>query len=391
MSSFSRLASNLVANDTNGKSDIFVRDRVANTTQRICDGVQGNGDSSTPAMSADGRLVAFASDASNLVANDTNRASDIFVCDRETGTITRVSVGPNGLQANCPDSSKAANCSILPAISSDGSVVGFKSTATNLVADDTNGYVDVFVYDRNDAVTERISVGAGGRNSDAVSFPPTLSETGRWVAFGSLATNLAVGDNMRVANVFVRDRLIGFTEIVDVGVVGGAGDSSTLDVTAPISNDGMRVAFVSLASNLSSDDTNQVADVFATKSPFFGPSSCPDGVCPVPITSAWKVSVWWRRRRGPHRRRARRRRRRRRPVRRPRRRRSKRAIRTKIVLRASTAAAGIVRKSGRATTKTRRWIGWPASVTARRASHMRWRREWGPGVHERRQVSGLDV
>ena len=275
---FQSLASNLVANDTNGSSDIFVRDRLANTTERICDGVQANGDSSTPSVSADGRLVAFASDASNLVAEDTNNASDIFVCDRDTGSITRVSVGPGGLQANCPDSSKAANCSILPAISDDGSVVGFKSIAVNLAADDTNGYVDVFVYDRNAEVTERISVGAGGRNSDAVSFPPTLSADGRWVAFGSLATNLTAGDNMRVANVFVRDRLNGKTLLADIDATGRPGDSSTLDVTPAISNDGSQVVFVSLASNLSGADTNQVADIFVVTSQFFLPGTCPNGL-----------------------------------------------------------------------------------------------------------------
>ena len=286
---FQSLASNLVASDTNGHADIFVRDRVANTTERICDGVQGNGDSSTPSVSADGRLVAFASDASNLVANDTNNASDIFVCDRETGSITRVSVGPTGVQAACPKSSKAANCSILPSISDDGVVVGFKSIATNLVADDTNGYVDVFVYDRTAEVTERISVGVGGRNSDAVSFPPTLSADGRWVAFGSLATNLTAGDNPRVANVFVRDRQLGITKVVDRSGSGEAGDSSTLDVTAPINDDGTRVALVSLASNLTANDTNQVADVFDLPNPFecdqdsdcLPGELCVDGECVV--------------------------------------------------------------------------------------------------------------
>ena len=128
-----------------------------------------------PAISADGRFVAFSSDATNLVPGDTNGTADVFVRDRQTGTTRRVSVGSGGAQGN--------GLSVDPAISADGRFVAFASDATNLVPGDTNGADDVFVRDRQTGTTRRVSVGSGGAQGDRVSFDPAISADGRFVAF----------------------------------------------------------------------------------------------------------------------------------------------------------------------------------------------------------------
>src|SRR5439155_7441870 len=109
-------------------------------------GTQSNAASLGSALSADGRLVAFQSDATNLVVGDTNGATDVFVRDRQTGMTARVSVASDGTQAN--------NVSSYPALSADGRFVAFQSDATNLVAGDTNGTTDVFVHDRPTCTTQ---------------------------------------------------------------------------------------------------------------------------------------------------------------------------------------------------------------------------------------------
>src|SRR5438093_763515 len=157
---FDSAATDLVAGDTNGVSDVFVHDRQTGTTERVSvasDGAQGNNASSYPALSADGRFVAFDSDATNLVAGDTNGTTDVFVHDRQTGTTERVSVASGGgTQGN----GKSGGFFAFPALSADGRFVAFQSDATNLVAGDTNGTTDVFVHDRPTATTERVTANA---------------------------------------------------------------------------------------------------------------------------------------------------------------------------------------------------------------------------------------
>jgi Tol biopolymer transport system component len=131
--------------------------------------------SGRPDMSADGRLVAFSGYASNLVADDTNRASDVFVHDRKTGSTERVSVGIGGAQADA-NSFKAA-------LSADGRFVAFASDASNLVAGDTNGARDVFVRDRQNGTTERVSISADGAQANELSGGAAVSADGRFVAF----------------------------------------------------------------------------------------------------------------------------------------------------------------------------------------------------------------
>jgi Tol biopolymer transport system component len=140
---FMSYASNLVPGDTNGWADIFVHDRLTGQTTRVSvasDGTEGNGDSWTPSISADGRYIAFTSRASNLVPGDTNGREDVFVHDRLTGQTTRVSVASDGTEGN--------NHSVGGSISADGRYVAFDSWASNLVPGDTNGVWDVFVVVR---------------------------------------------------------------------------------------------------------------------------------------------------------------------------------------------------------------------------------------------------
>jgi Tol biopolymer transport system component len=171
-------ATNLVAGDTNGSEDVFVRDRVTGTTERVSiatGGAEGNGHSSAESISADGRFVAFESQASNLVSGDTNGQADIFVRDRQTGTTERVSRATSGAQGN--------SLSGGPAISADGRFVAFLSFSTNLVPGDTNGHYDIFVRDRLNGTTERVSVATGGTQADGDSYSPAISADGRYVAF----------------------------------------------------------------------------------------------------------------------------------------------------------------------------------------------------------------
>ncbi len=267
---FQSEASNLVPDDTNNLSDIFVHDRVSGVTIRACR-TQGNGASSNPAISRDGRFVAFASYATNLVAGDTNGKVDIFVCDLASGVAERVSVDSKGAQGN--------GDSILPALSADGNIVGFKSLADNLVPGDRNNVVDVFVFDRTSRRTERISVSITGGNADDFSFPPSLSDDGRFVAFGSAATNLVSNDANHVSDVFVRDRQIGRTLMVDVNDFKEPANGGTPDAPPAISGDGKRVAFASAATNLVAEDRDTAVDIYVGQNPYFGENACPFGVC----------------------------------------------------------------------------------------------------------------
>ncbi len=261
---FSSDASNLVPGDTNGIPDVFLRDRRTGTTRRVSvssAGVQADGlGSFAPSLSGNGRFVAFSSDASNLVPGDTNGISDVFVRDRWSGTTTRVSVGPGGGQAN-------GEASLDPVLSADGRFVAFVSDASNLVPGDTNGSLDVFVRDRRSGTTRRVSVSSTGAQANGFgSFAPGLSADGRFVAFVSDASNLVPGDTNGISDAFVRDRWTGTTRRVSVSSTGaqtnGFGSFGSNSVAPAISADGRSVAFASDAANLVGGDTNESLDVF---------------------------------------------------------------------------------------------------------------------------------
>jgi Tol biopolymer transport system component len=216
-------------------------------------GNQADIDSGDPSISADGRYVAFTSGATNLVAGDTNSRPDIFVRDRQTNTTERVSIDTAGNQA---DSS-----SFEPSISPDGRYVAFASSATNLVADDNNdGTEDVFVRDRQTNTTERVSINTAGNQADDDSFNPSISPDGRYVAFYSSASTLVAGDTNGERDIFVRDRQTNTTERVSINTAGNQADSSSFNPS--ISADGRYVAFDSHATNLVAGDTNGRRDIF---------------------------------------------------------------------------------------------------------------------------------
>jgi len=254
---FSSIADNLVDKDTNGSSDVFIHDRLKGTTKRLSvssAGKEGNNDSESVAISADGRYVAFSSWADNLVAHDNNGVIDAFVHDCLSGKITRVSVSSKGREGNY--------LSFANAISADGRYVAFRSTADNLVTGDTNGYQDIFVRDRLTGQTTRASVSStDAEGNDEVNDIAAISANGRYIAFTSWADNLVDGDTNGWPDAFIRDRFTGKTSLVSVDKSGGSVD----DISQPaigISADARYVMFGSWADDLVAEDTNGWGDVF---------------------------------------------------------------------------------------------------------------------------------
>jgi Tol biopolymer transport system component len=259
-------ARNLVSGDTNRATDVFLHDRTTGATTRVSvssSGRQANGGSAYPAISADGRYVAFQSIASNLVRHDTNRLIDVFVRDLRTGKTTRVSLDSRGRQARC----NLDYCeSTEPALSAHGRYVAFESSATNLVRHDTNRLADVFVRDRGTGKTTRVSVDSHGRQggrdrTNNGSNAPAISANGRYVIFHSADSNLVRADTNRTFDIFLHDRLTRRTTRVSVGNDGRQANGENLG-PASISSDGRYVAFASLASNLVTGDANEITDVF---------------------------------------------------------------------------------------------------------------------------------
>jgi PKD repeat protein len=257
---FDSNATNLVHGDTNGRTDVFVHDRQTRQTTRVSiasDDSQGNGDSSDPAISGDGRYVAFHSLANNLVPGDTNQVWDVFVHDRETGQTRRVSVSSSGAQAN--NHSHMSDGRV--AISADGRFVTFGSRASNLVPGDTNGAGDVFVHDLVTGQTMRVSVASDGIQGDRSSTSGGISGDGRFVTFASLATNLVSADTNGRQDVFVHDRQTGQTMRVSVSSDGVQGNDTSSGPA--ISADGSLVTFISISTNLIPGLTSSVWNIYA--------------------------------------------------------------------------------------------------------------------------------
>jgi Tol biopolymer transport system component len=262
---FRSLATNLVAGDTNGVFDVFVHDRQTGSTVIASvdsAGVEGNAPSLRPSLSADGRFLAFYSDATNLVALDSNGVGDVFLRDLQAGTTVSVTADPNWVVGN--------QRSFAPSVSGDGRYVAFLSDATNLVASDTNGVTDVFVRDMQTGTITRCSVDSSGLQAQSAAGAPSLSSDGRYVAFDSPSRSLVSGDTNSASDVFVHDLQTAATTRASVDSLGGQGNG---DSTGPsISTGGAHIAFASSASNLVPGDTNVYADVFVhdTSSPCEG-------------------------------------------------------------------------------------------------------------------------
>ncbi|RPI72439.1 MAG: hypothetical protein EHM45_22235, partial [Desulfobacteraceae bacterium] len=301
---FQSSASNMVLDDTNGCSDIFVRDRQAGTTTRVSldsSGNQADGHSTCPVISKDGRYVAFISNAANLASGDANATWKIFMHDRQTHGTTCISIGSGDVIGVTPSLSEngrylaftatannlpnarsavfvhdnqtgittcisvdsrgfpANNNSSDPSISDDGRYVVFESNATNLVPRDTNNFSDVFLHDRQTGITTRTSVDSGGVQGNGISDFPSLSGDGRYVVFRSGATNLAPNDPYYY-DIFIHDRETGMTTKVSVDSSGNRANGHS---TRPVlSRDGRYVAFESNAANLVTGDDNNRWDIF---------------------------------------------------------------------------------------------------------------------------------
>lgn len=286
-------AANLVSNDTNGLSDVFVRDRLLGTNERLSvgpTGDQGNGGSYSPAFSSNGRYVSFVSGATNL-ASGAPAGQSLYVRDRVTGTTEMVAASVEIGRSPISDDGRfiayatSANVHVLDRVSNtiepvaastggaapngttrhlamtpDGRYVAFVSYANNLVDGDTNGGSDTFIHDRVTHTTQRVSLdGSGAQAGDTptVRFPlrpPSISADGRYVSF---IAKFALDPDV---NAYVRDRAAGTTEAVSVsnaGIIGNDRSNST-----SISADGRYVAFASQSDNLVAGDTTSGADVF---------------------------------------------------------------------------------------------------------------------------------
>lgn len=254
---------NLVPGDS-GFGDVFVRDLISNTTIRASvsqSGGQPNGDSYPATISGDGRFVAFLSLATNLIPNDKNGGHfnfgrDVFVRDLASDATELVHLSSTGIQGNLSASGFGLGMSV------DGKFVVFGSMATNLVPGDTNGTLDVFMRDRFHGKTTRISVDSFGIQANKPSGQGAIgvSADGRFVVFSSEATNLVPGDTNGFEDIFVHDRQTAKTTRVNVSSTGTQANDWSFG--GSISADGRYVAFGSLATSLVPGDVTFSTDVF---------------------------------------------------------------------------------------------------------------------------------
>jgi Tol biopolymer transport system component len=244
-------ATNLVAGDTNGVDDVFVTDIRTGSVERVSG---GNGPAfGSPAISADGRYVAFRSEASTLVPGDTNGVADVFVTDRVSGSVTRISTSASGAQGD-----KLVHHGL--AMSADGRLVVFPSAATNLVPDDTNGSVDMFVKDVVSGAVERVNVSATGAQTSSYTLMPAITPDGSRVLFVAWGDTLVPGDTEDTPDIFMKDLRTKAITRVNTRPDGTVSDAQPYQPS--VSADGRYVVFSSLASNLVRRDTNNVDDVF---------------------------------------------------------------------------------------------------------------------------------
>jgi Tol biopolymer transport system component len=255
---FQSSASDLVAGDTNAADDIFVHQIDTGETTRVSvssEGTQGNGPVLGVALNDDGRFVAFTSGATNLVPGDTNGDMDVFVHDRKTGETTRVSVASDGSQA------RGGGGGYEVSLSGDGGFVAFASGSDDLVPDDRNGRVDVFVHDRKTDEMSLVSRRSDGTQGDESSWAPAISGDGRYVAFESSARNLGGDvDPDPWMDIFVHDRKTGRTTPVSVSADGERGNWNSYSAT--VSAGGRYIGFMSDANNVVPGDTNDARDAF---------------------------------------------------------------------------------------------------------------------------------
>ncbi len=234
---------------------VFLRDRVTGVTSRIStkiNGNQGTDDSGSPSLSNDGRYIAFESDSPGFVVGDKNDWTDVFVRDRVTNTTQRVSLTSTGAEADTGGED--------PSISGTGAVVAFTSGEA-LVPSDTNDLDDIYVRNVATNTTKLVSVATNGTQTNGASRSPAISADGRFVAFTSVATNLdGIADTNNAPDVFVRDLLTGATQRASLNASGGLAHG--IAAAPSISGDGRFVAYQTTASDAIEADTNGVVDAY---------------------------------------------------------------------------------------------------------------------------------
>ncbi len=263
---FTSSADNLAgAGDANAAGDVFVRNMQTGAVALVSadeDGAAGAGRSGAPAISADGRYVSFASDAPNLADGDRNGRQDVFVRDLATGRTQLVSVARGG--GSGQNRAFAGDRPQVSDVSRDGRFVVFESDATNLAGRDRNRRTDIFVRDRANQSTRRVSISTTDEEGGGASYLPTITPDGRYVAFGSRANDLVAEDAIG-PDVFVRELRRGTTVLVDVtarGRLRGREPAVPLPGRPSLSADGATAAFASSAANFVGADRNRLADVF---------------------------------------------------------------------------------------------------------------------------------
>ncbi|MES2693623.1 MAG: Ig-like domain-containing protein [Verrucomicrobiota bacterium] len=229
---------------------------LASTTGTASGNTSGNGYSDNPSITADGRYTAFASEASNLVAGDTNGARDIFIFDSQNSLVRRLNLSQQGAQANAGSNN--------PSLAGNGRYVAFSSDATNLIVGDVNGFADIFIVDTLTGAISLQSVSGTGAQANGSNFRPSVSHTGRYLVFESSATNLAAGGTSTgVTHIYLRNRDVSnsgtfdtpgntSTILVDVNGVNAGNANAT---QAQISADGSYVTYASRATNLAAAAT----------------------------------------------------------------------------------------------------------------------------------------
>ncbi|MBE0429623.1 MAG: PD40 domain-containing protein [Thermoleophilia bacterium] len=255
---FRSIASDLVPGITNDMRDIFIKDVETGDISRISvspEGAEANAPSEDPDISADGRFVVFVTAATNLAPGTSGAVTNIVMKDRADGSVTLVSADAAGIEGN--------GNSDRPAISADGRYVAFNTEASNLAPDDTNGLLDVYVKDTQTGAVTRASVSPEGQQGNGISgvrYGPVISADGTQVAFSSAATNLHPGDADDIYDVLVKNMETGEVRLASVTEDGVKGNGHSVKVD--ISADGDQVVFRSVATNLDPADTDETSDAY---------------------------------------------------------------------------------------------------------------------------------
>lgn len=278
-------ASNLVRNDFNGQPDIFFFDRQSQTMHRIVGlaGAEPNGPSRRPHMTDSGRFVAFDSSATNLTTTDTGNLTQAYLYDRDAdnnGAFDEPGETSLELVSVNSDGQVASNNVYWPVPAPDGIAVAFSTTASNLVASDTNNANDIFLRHLETSTTTRESVGPGGAQAPNSSwFPFRFSANGRYMTFHSPSQGLVGEPHNGMTHIFRRDLVTGENVIVSRNFKGELADQSS--EWADISADGSFVAFGSAGNNMipggssNPDWVNQYVYSFHDAHPF----DCIGGTC----------------------------------------------------------------------------------------------------------------